>query len=118
MSVTGDIAGYQTPYAFSGGRKKDKKKRKKNATNSTGYEIVREAIESSDIPQISKLIGTTKETIGKIRNRTHWNINNIQAKHPAILGLCSQNDLNVAIEKSGGKLKSPSEQLSDTNEIP
>ncbi len=69
-------------------------------------------------PQISKLIGTTKETIGKIRNRTHWNINNIQAKHPAILGLCSQNDLNVAIEKSGGKLKSPSEQLSDTNEIP
>tara|TARA_Y100000766_G_C18693310_1_gene500552 strand:+ start:334 stop:630 length:297 start_codon:yes stop_codon:yes gene_type:complete len=56
MSVTGDIAGYQTPYAFSGGRKKDKKKRKKNATNSTGYEIVREAIESSDIPQISKLI--------------------------------------------------------------
>ena len=56
MSVTGDIAGYQTPYAFSGGRKKDKKKRKKKATNSTGYKIVREAIESSDIPQISKLI--------------------------------------------------------------
>tara|TARA_B100002019_G_C20812881_1_gene376789 strand:+ start:164 stop:460 length:297 start_codon:yes stop_codon:yes gene_type:complete len=56
LSVTGDIAGYQTPYAFSGGRKKDKKKRKRNATNSTGYEIVREAIESSDIPQISKLI--------------------------------------------------------------
>lgn len=56
MSVTGDIAGYQTPYAFSGGRKKDKKKRKRNATNSTGYKIVREAIESSDIPQISKLI--------------------------------------------------------------
>ena len=56
LSVTGDIAGYQTPYAFSGGRKKDKKRRKRNATNSTGYEIVREAIESSDIPQISKLI--------------------------------------------------------------
>ena len=56
LSVTGDIAGYQTPYAFSGGRKKDKKKRKRNATNSTGYKIVREAIESSDIPQISKLI--------------------------------------------------------------
>ena len=69
-------------------------------------------------PQISKLIGTTKETIGKIRNRTHWNINNIQAKHPAILGLCSQNDLNAAIEISGGNHKNPSEQLSDTNEIP
>ena len=56
MSATGDIAGYQTPYAFGSGRKKDKKKRKKNATNSTGYKLVRETIESSDIPQISKLI--------------------------------------------------------------
>ena len=41
-SVTGDIAGYQTPYAFSGGRKKDKKKKKKIATNSTGYSSVNE----------------------------------------------------------------------------
>ena len=41
-SVTGDIAGYQTPYAFSGGRKKDKKKKKKIATNSTGYSRVNE----------------------------------------------------------------------------
>ena len=56
MSVTGDIAGYQTPYAFSGKRKKDKKKRKRNATNSTGYKIVKETIEYSDIPQISKII--------------------------------------------------------------
>ncbi len=36
--------------------------------------------------QIVKLIGTTKETIGKIRERTHWNIANITAKHPAMLG--------------------------------
>ncbi len=33
--------------------------------------------------QIVKLIGTTKETITKIRERTHWNISNISAKHPA-----------------------------------
>ena len=39
--------------------------------------------------QIVKLIGTTKETIGKIRDRTHWNIANITAKHPAMLGLCT-----------------------------
>lgn len=55
MSVTGGIAGYKTPYAFSSKRKKDKKKRKKNSTISTGYSIV-EDIEQSDIPQISKLI--------------------------------------------------------------
>ena len=32
--------------------------------------------------QIVKLIGTTKDTINKIRERTHWNIANITAKHP------------------------------------
>ena len=31
--------------------------------------------------QISKLVGTTKSTIEKIRTRTHWNISNITAKH-------------------------------------
>ncbi|MEC7237428.1 MAG: cell cycle transcriptional regulator TrcR, partial [Pseudomonadota bacterium] len=36
--------------------------------------------------QIVKLIGTTKETITKIRERTHLNISNISAKHPAMLG--------------------------------
>ena len=41
-SVTGDIAGYQTPYAFGGGRKKDKKKKKNISTNSTGYNVVKE----------------------------------------------------------------------------
>ena len=56
MSVTGNIAGYETPYAFSGKRKKDKKKRKKIATISTGYTMVKEEIQQSDIPQISKLI--------------------------------------------------------------
>ena len=49
--------------------------------------LVKHHPELSDA-QISRLIGTTKETIVKIRERTHWNIANIQAKHPAMLGLC------------------------------
>ena len=68
--------------------------------------------------QIGKLIGTTKETIRKIRERSHWNIQNIQAKHPAMLGLCSQNDLNAAIEKAGGDLGSPESQLQNISELP
>ena len=68
--------------------------------------------------QIGKLIGTTKETIRKIRERSHWNIQNIQAKHPAMLGLCSQNDLNAAIEKAGGDLNSPESQLQNISELP
>ena len=41
-SVTGDIAGYQTPYAFTGKSAKGKKKKKKISTNSTGYNVVKE----------------------------------------------------------------------------
>ena len=50
--------------------------------------------------QISKLLGTTKNTINQIRDRTHWNIQNVTQKDPIMLGLCSQNDLEAAISKS------------------
>ena len=49
--------------------------------------------------------------------RVHWNIA-ITAKHPAMLGLCSQQDLNAAIEKAGGVPKANAEQLGDLSEIP
>jgi uncharacterized protein len=68
--------------------------------------------------QIGRLIGTTKDTIMKIRERSHWNISNIQPKHPAMLGLCSQNDLNAAIEKAGGQPKLDTEQVTDISELP
>ena len=67
--------------------------------------------------QIIKLIGTTKETIAKIRERSHWNIANITAKHPAMLGLCRQDDLNAAIEKAGGSTQTE-EQVSNISELP
>ena len=41
MSVTGMVAGYDTPKAFTGGKSKFNKKRKKTATNSTGYMIAK-----------------------------------------------------------------------------
>ena len=50
--------------------------------------------------QISKLIGTTKFTITQIRERTHWNISNVSAKDPVMLGLCKQNELASAISKA------------------
>ncbi len=79
--------------------------------------VVKHHPEISD-SQIGKLIGTTKETIKKIRERTHWNISNITAKHPAMLGLCTQSDLNTAIEKAGGKPKASEEQVERLSEIP
>jgi uncharacterized protein len=47
--------------------------------------------------EVSKLIGTTKKTIEAIREKTHWNILNIKAKDPALLGICSQTELNNLI---------------------
>ena len=43
--------------------------------------------------QIVRLIGTTKNTIDKIRTRSHWNITNIKPQNPVSLGLCSAEDL-------------------------
>ena len=53
--------------------------------------------------QISKLIGTTKPTIGAIRERTHWNIQNIQPIDPVALGLCRQSELDAAVQKAAAK---------------
>ena len=50
--------------------------------------------------QISKLVGTTKPTINGVRNRTHWNINNIKPRDPVALGLVSRDDLTAAIDKA------------------
>ena len=79
--------------------------------------LVKHHPELSDA-QIGKLIGTTKDTITKIRERTHWNISNIQPKHPAMLGLCKQPDLNAAIEKAGGQPKQDAEQVANLSEVP
>jgi len=43
-TTTGDIAGYDTPNAFTGGSGKGKKKKKEISTNSTGYDVVKEAV--------------------------------------------------------------------------
>jgi uncharacterized protein len=49
---------------------------------------------------IGKLIGTTRTTIAAIRDRTHWNMANIQPKDPVTLGLTSQRELDAAVAKA------------------
>jgi hypothetical protein len=60
--------------------------------------IIRNHPEISD-GQIGKLIGTTRTTIAAIRDRSHWNISNIQPKDPVTLGLCSQRELDALVAK-------------------
>lgn len=61
--------------------------------------ILRNHPEISDA-QIGKLIGTTRTTIAAIRDRSHWNIANIQPKDPVTLGLCSQRELDAFVAKA------------------
>lgn len=50
--------------------------------------------------QISRLVGTTKSTIEQIRERTHWNSANLTPLDPVTLGLCTQIDLDMEVEKA------------------
>ena len=54
--------------------------------------------------QVIKLLGTTKDTIQKIRDRSHWNSANIKPRDPVILGLCKQADLNDALAAANDRL--------------
>ncbi len=54
--------------------------------------------------QVVKLLGTTKETIQKVRDRQHWNSVNIKPRDPVILGLCSQGDLNAMVGAANDRL--------------
>ncbi|MEL6323464.1 MAG: cell cycle transcriptional regulator TrcR [Pseudomonadota bacterium] len=64
--------------------------------------FIRNHPEVSDA-QISKLIGTTKSTINNVRDRSHWNAQNIKPVDPVTLGLCSQIELDEVIAKSAEK---------------
>ncbi len=93
------------------------------------YWILRNHPEFADA-DIIKLIGTTKATIQKIRERSHWNATNIKAVDPVTLGLCSQLELDLAVTrvtqrherqarrsaaKAGGTLKPVDDGLAPTD---
>jgi hypothetical protein len=63
--------------------------------------------------QISKLVGTTKPTIQSIRDRSHWNIQNIQPIDPVALGLCRQSELDAAVQKAAQRRAEEGRVMSD-----
>ncbi len=50
--------------------------------------------------QMRRLIGTTKQTIMAIRERSHWNYNNLVPRNPADLGLCRYEELQREVDKA------------------
>jgi hypothetical protein len=69
--------------------------------------------------QICKLLGTTKNTIASVREKSHWNASNIRARDPMDLGLCSYADLTAAVEAARAKVqakKAEAERVERTTE--
>ena len=48
--------------------------------------------------EICRLIRTTKNTVDSIRNKSHWNYENIITKDPVKLGFCNEKDLTKISE--------------------
>ena len=55
--------------------------------------------------QIARLIGTTKSTVVSIKKRTYWNFSNLFPKDPIAINLCSQIDLENALDKAKRRIK-------------
>lgn len=62
--------------------------------------------------QICKLVGTTRPTVGAVRGRTHWNMTNIQARDPVLMGLCSQGDLEEQMAIARRRVEREAEKTS------
>lgn len=62
---------------------------------------------------ISRLVGTTKSTIEQIRDRKHWNAANLVPMDPVTLGLCSQIDLDLEVQRASAG-KAPAAPVGDT----
>ncbi|MFG1477903.1 cell cycle transcriptional regulator TrcR [Xanthobacter sp. V4C-4] len=50
--------------------------------------------------QIIRLVGTTKSTIQAIKDRSHWNAAQLSPMDPVTLGLCSQIDLDLEVQRA------------------
>jgi hypothetical protein len=66
--------------------------------------------------QLMRLIGTTKTTIAAIRDRTHWNAQQLTPMDPVMLGLCSQIDLDFEVNRASKD--KPSEAESGATLLP
>ena len=55
--------------------------------------------------QIARLVGVTKNSVTSIRNKSHWNFNNLVAKDPVAMGLFSQRELLSSLDKADRRIK-------------
>ena len=54
--------------------------------------------------QIVKLVGSTKNTVSAIRNKSYWNSSSLSPKDPVVSNLCSQIEIKNAVDKADRKI--------------
>jgi hypothetical protein len=57
-----------------------------------------------------RLVGTTKSTIQSVRERTHWNSPHLQPMDPVTLGLASQIDLDLEVQRAAKEKPAPAQE--------
>ena len=67
--------------------------------------------------QIAKLVGITKNSVVAIRNKSYWNINNLNAKDPVAMNLFTQKDLVESIEKAERRIKREKKEKEKTKQV-
>ena len=68
--------------------------------------------------QIGKLIGSTKNTVSLIRNKSYWNSSNLVPKDPVVSNLCTQVEIKKAVEKAERRIaKKKKEQEKQSQEV-
>jgi uncharacterized protein len=68
--------------------------------------------------QIARLLGTTKDTIAKVRDRTHWNAANIKPHNPVLAGLVKQSDLDSALKRAQRRVAREEKKAVASSEAP
>lgn len=94
---------FPTPKARSKGARYTPVSKRQERPDAISW-LLRHHPELSDA-QVSRLLGTTKPTINSIRDRTHWNAQNIKPQNPVTLGLCSEPDLQKALMLAAKRAK-------------
>tara|TARA_Y100000590_G_scaffold91708_1_gene103641 strand:+ start:1124 stop:1699 length:576 start_codon:yes stop_codon:yes gene_type:complete len=61
--------------------------------------------------QIGKLVGSTKNTITLIKNNKYWNSSNLSPKDPVVSNLCSQVDIQNAVDKAKRRIARKKKEL-------
>ena len=66
--------------------------------------------------QIVKLVGSTKNTVSEIRNKSYWNSSSLSPKDPVVSNFCSQVDIQNAADKADRKISRKKKQEEKVNQ--